>query len=244
MTEPARYDAAADFYEQFAPDVYDDPAIAALLQLVAPGPGLRLLDLACGHGRLTRELARRGSTVVGIDLSAALLGKARALEAASPLQITYIHADASDPHTLDGELFDGVTCSFALSDIDDLDGALATVERVLRPGGFFVFSMLHPCFPGWAPRQAASSWQPGHGYYNEGWWRADSPTPGLRTRVGANHRTLSTYVNTLARHRLLVEHLLEPPPPADWLADAPASGPVPIYFVARCRRQADEPTAA
>jgi len=236
ISTAARYDAVADFYEQFAPDIYADPPMAALLRLIGDVAGLRLLDLACGHGRLARELARRGGRLVGADLSAALLEKARAQELASPLQIAYVHADAASPDALAGERFDGVACSFGLSDIDDLDGAVATVARVLRPGGFFACSLLHPCFPGWATKQAPSSWQPGQGYYVEGWWRGDGPAQGLRPKVGANHRMLSTYINTFARHSLRVEELAEPAPDPSWLEDAPPTGPVPVYLAIRCRR--------
>jgi SAM-dependent methyltransferase len=236
MIPSARYDAFADFYEQFAPDAYDDPAMAALLRLIGDVTGLRILDLACGHGRLTRELAQRGGHVVGLDISIGLLEKARAREAASPLHISYVHADATSSQALAGELFDAVTCSFGLLDIDDLDGAAATVARVLRPGGFFSFSMLHPCFPGWPTKQASPNWQPGQGYYREGWWLAETPAHGLRPRVGANHRMLSTYLNTFARHGLAIEEVAEPPPILEWLADPPGVGPVPVYFVARYRR--------
>src|SRR6476469_1180970 len=121
---PARYDQVADFYEAFAPDAYDDPPTAALLALAGAVAGLRLLDLACGHGRLARELARRGAQVAGTDISAALLDKARGIEQGNPMGIAYIHADAGSPGALEGELFDGVVCSFGLSDIDDLDGAV------------------------------------------------------------------------------------------------------------------------
>src|SRR5690349_24920731 len=107
MQRSARYDAVADFYEQFAPDVYQDPPMTALLRLVGDVAGLRLLDLACGHGRLARELARRGAQVVGIDISSALLDKARAREQVEPLGIAYVHADAAAPETLAGEVFDG-----------------------------------------------------------------------------------------------------------------------------------------
>lgn len=238
MTGSARYDAIADFYEQFAPDRYDDPPMVALLQLIGDVAGLRLLDLACGHGRLARALARRGGQVVGVDLSAALLAKARAREVAEPLRIDYLPADVSSPGALAGATFDGVGCSFGLSDIDDLDGAIATVARVLRPGGFFVCSLLHPCFPGWASKQAPASWPPGRGYYDEGWWRSDGPAHGLRPKVGANHRMLSTYLNTLARHSLLVEAVAEPLPEPEWLDDAPSMGAVPVYLAIRCRRQA------
>jgi SAM-dependent methyltransferase len=237
MIRSARYDEVADFYEQFAPDRYDDSPMVALLRLVGDVAGLRLLDLACGHGRLARELARRGGQVVGVDLSAGLLTKARAREEADPLHIAYVHADAASPEALARETFDGVGCSFGLSDIDDLDGAVASVARVLRPGGFFAFSLLHPCFPGWESKQAPASWQPGRGYYDEGWWRGDGPAHGLRPKVGANHRMLSTYLNTLARHSLVVEEVVEPMPEPEWINDAPSIGPVPVYLAVRCSRR-------
>jgi SAM-dependent methyltransferase len=233
----ARYDEIADFYEAFAPDVYDDPPTSALLSLAGAVAGLRLLDLACGHGRLARELARRGAQVVGVDLSAALLAKARNREQTTPLGIAYIHADVTSPATLAGHVFDGVVCHFALSDIDDLAGAVATVARVVAPGGFFAFSILHPCFPGWESRGAHPSWRPGQGYFAEGWWVAAGPSGGVRPRVGANHRMLSTYLNTLARSGLVVEEMAEPEPSPDWMAAAPAAGPVPVYLVVRCRKQ-------
>jgi SAM-dependent methyltransferase len=197
--------------------------------------GLRLLDLACGHGRFARLFAQRGARVVGLDLSRALLDKARAAERDEPLGITYLHADATVPECLAGEIFDVVVCSFGLSDIDNLDGALATVERVLRPGGAFVFSLLHPCFPGWR-EDGSSSWQPGRGYYQEGWWVTDAPSSELRRRVGSNHRMLSTYLNTLIRHRLVLEEVIEPASPAAWAAASPETDPVPVFLAARCRR--------
>jgi hypothetical protein len=114
---------------------------------------------------------------------------------------------------------------------------VATVARVLRPDGFFAFSLLHPCFPGWEAKQARPSWEPGRGYYEEGWWRAEGPAHGLRPKVGANHRMLSTYLNTLARHGLVVEEVAEPMPEPEWINNAPSMGPVPVYLVARCRRR-------
>src|SRR6185437_422875 len=182
----ARYDEFADFYAEFAPDRYDEPPMASLIELIGEVSGLQLLDLACGHGRLTREVARRGARVTGIDISAALIAKARALERVEPLGITYVHADAASPEALAGEVFDGVICSFGLSDIDDLAGAIATVARVVRPDGFFAFSMLHPCYPGSPANQATPSWPTGRGYYDEGWWRSIMPTNGIRPRVGSN----------------------------------------------------------
>ena len=64
----ALYDPVADFYAAGFPDRYDESATAALLALTGPVDGLDVLDLACGRGRITRELARRGR-LVGVDLA-------------------------------------------------------------------------------------------------------------------------------------------------------------------------------
>lgn len=61
MASIARYDPVADFYMAEVGDAIDDPATAALLGLIGDVAGSRLLDLACGQGRVTRELARRGA---------------------------------------------------------------------------------------------------------------------------------------------------------------------------------------
>lgn len=235
MTPPARYDEIDDVYDRSVGDDLTDPATAALLGLLPACEGRRVLDLACGQGRVSRELARRGAAVVGIDVSAALLERARAAEARRPVGIGYVLADAARPDTLPGETFDGVVCNFGLADIDDLDGALATVSRVLPGGGWFVFSILHPCFPGW-DADAPSTWPPDAGYYAEGWWRASNT--GYRGTVGANHRMLSTYLNRLVRHGLAPTDVVEPPPGDEWSARAPGRSPVPVYLVARCRKTA------
>jgi SAM-dependent methyltransferase len=171
--------------------------------------------------------------VTGVDISTALLAKARAAEARQPLGITYVHADATARLPLGPPLFGGVVCNYGLSDIDDLDGLLANVARALPPGGWFVFSLLHPCFPGW-DRDAPSSWPPDLGYYHEGWWLASNP--GFRGKVGSSHRMLSTYLNALAGHRLALERAAEPSPDSAWRQRLPGAAPVPLYFVGRCRR--------
>jgi 2-polyprenyl-3-methyl-5-hydroxy-6-metoxy-1,4-benzoquinol methylase len=202
-----RYDVVAESYGAGADD-YSVSATRALLEMADAVSGLRVLDLACGHGPIAREMARRGAIVVGVDLSNGLLERARITEAAHPLGIEYLLADVASSDTLMGEVFDVVVCNFGLSDIDDLDGVCATVARVLRAGGRFVASILHPCFPGVA--DVSGSWRTGGRYYDEEWWLADGELSVLRRFVGANHRMLSTYVNTFAEHGLAVEKLMEP----------------------------------
>ncbi|HEY2794020.1 MAG TPA: methyltransferase domain-containing protein, partial [Micromonosporaceae bacterium] len=89
----ARYDTVADFYEAGWPDTYSDSISTALFDLIGPVTGHRVLDAACGHGRISRELARRGADVDALDLSVVLIDKAIAAERRDPLGIRYRHGD-------------------------------------------------------------------------------------------------------------------------------------------------------
>ncbi|MEP7024764.1 MAG: class I SAM-dependent methyltransferase [Actinomycetota bacterium] len=225
----ARYDAVADFYADGF-DAIGDPASVALLDLLGPVCGLHVLDVACGHGRITRELARRGADVVGIDISGKLIGKAQETERREALGIRYIHADVTTPGILGGPAFDLVTCNFGLSDIDDLDGAIAAASAALRPRGSFAFSILHPCFPG--GQDISGSWPATGSYYGEGRWAAQDALSTLRRQVGANHRMLSTYLSTLRRHDLWLDQLTEPLPAPDW-DQAHDADRKPVFLAAR-----------
>lgn len=230
----ARYDDVADFYADSFSDPAD-PVLESLLAALGSPADLNVLDVACGHGRVSRELARRGGTVTGVDVSRALLAKAEAAENREPLGIRYVHADAATADWLADAQFDAVTCNFGLSDIDDLDGVLRTVARATRPGAPFVFGILHPCFPGGGP--VSGAWPSGGSYYDEGRWTPDGAASTLRRQVGADHRMLSTYVNALARHGLRIEGMWEPAAPAQWAAGERAEAArFPVYLVVRCRR--------
>jgi SAM-dependent methyltransferase len=228
MTQ-ARYDAVADFYASGF-DSADDPATRGLLDLLGPVDGLRVVDVACGHGRITRELARRGARAVGIDISAKLIGKARENEENQPLGLRYLHADIAAPGALGDDRFDAATCNFGLSDIDDLDAAITAVSAALRPRGCFVFSILHPCFAG--GKDISGAWPADGSYYGEGHWTAGDAKSALRRQVGANHRMLSTYVGTLRRHGLWLDQLTEPLPEPDW-DQAHDADRKPVFLVAR-----------
>jgi 2-polyprenyl-3-methyl-5-hydroxy-6-metoxy-1,4-benzoquinol methylase len=228
----ARYDAVADFYIEGFNSI-GDPASLALLDLLGPVTGLQVLDVACGHGRITRELARRGASVVGIDVSAALIARARETEQDEQLGIRYVHRDVTTPGFFGAPRggFDVAICNFGLSDIDDLDTAIGAIGAALKPRGCFAFSIVHPCFAG--GEDISGSWPASGSYYDEGHWTAQGVRSGLRRLVGASHRTLSTYLATLRRHGLWLDELAEPLPEPDW-DPAHDADRHPVYLVARC----------
>jgi SAM-dependent methyltransferase len=230
----ARYDAIADFYVSGF-DSVDDSVSLAMLDLTGPVAGLRVLDVACGHGRFSRELARRGAEVTGIDISASLLARAREIERDKPLGVRYLHSDVTAGGILESAAFDKATCSFGLSDIDDLSGAIAAVAAALRPGGTFVFSILHPCFAG--GRDISGSWPDTGSYYDEGRWTATGGRSGLRQRVGASHRMLSTYHSALRCHGFWLDQMVEPLPRQDW-DPAHDADRKPVFLVARSLKPA------
>jgi SAM-dependent methyltransferase len=217
VSSESRYDDFADRYAAFA-DTYDDAQPHP--PLPADYVGQRVLDLACGSGRFTRHLARAGAHVIGVDLSSKLIDIARSRDA----DIEYHVGDAASVDWWDGHVFDGVTCHMALMDIDDLAGTFTSVATVLKPNGWFCFSLLHPCNPGkWEGRpDAQSSWPPDKDYATEGWWTTGAD--GVRGNVGANHRMVSTYLNALLHHGFVFDEFVE------------TAMPGPMYLLARCTR--------
>lgn len=239
------YDDIAEWYDNWvgAHPMREDaffPAVEALMGEVA---GQRICDLACGQGRVARHLADRGASVVGIDLSAKLLAIARRQEEAAPRGIAYRHADARSLDGVADGAFDGVVCHMALMDIPDLTPTLCSVARILRPGGWFVFSILHPCYHTARSGELASpegTVRTVGRYFVEGYWRSDTRT-GPPGKVGAYHRTLSAYINALSDAGLTLERVSEPCATGD-VADAPSLAgirrlvwaEVPAVLVARC----------
>jgi SAM-dependent methyltransferase len=216
----ARYDGATDWYVGFARDWAAD----ARPFLPTDLSGQQVVEMACGLGELSRELASRGAAVTAVDLSTKMLGQATEQEAERPLGIRYVVGDVTTTDWWEGDVFDGAVCNMALMDIDDLDAAMAIAARVLKPGGWFSYSLLHPCFPGLRKggSEQLSSWPPDRGYAAEGWWTTHGD--GVRGRVGANHRMLSTYLNATLRAGFELEEFSEP------------EGQVPRFFIVRCRR--------
>jgi SAM-dependent methyltransferase len=118
-------------------------------RLLAPRPGERVLDIACGTGIYARRLAALGAEVVACDFAAQMIEAARRRAAGQPGQVTFHVLDATDEAallTLGEGSFDGALCQMALMDMAEIDPLMRAMPRLLRPGGRFVFSVTHPCF--------------------------------------------------------------------------------------------------
>jgi ubiquinone/menaquinone biosynthesis C-methylase UbiE len=241
------YDDIAEWYDHWVGthSMRDDPYFQAVAPLMGDIAGLRICDLACGQGRVARHLADLGAHVVGIDLSEKLLAIARRHEETTPRGIEYLQADAQALDDQIAGLFDGILCFMALMDIPDLAATLHGVARILRPGGWFVFAILHPCFhtarSGEMDLPAGTVRTIGR-YFVEGHWQSETRT-GPPRLVGSYHRMLSTYVNSLADAGLQLVRLSEPDSSAPIVASPSLSDmtrsvwmEVPAILAARCQK--------
>jgi SAM-dependent methyltransferase len=105
-------------------------------------PGQRVVDLGCGSGRTTLELAARvgpGGEVVGADISAEMLARGRE-RAAQPGagNVQFVHADVQ-VHDFGEARFDAAYSRFGVMFFADPVAAFGNVRRALRPGGTLSF---------------------------------------------------------------------------------------------------------
>jgi len=136
----ARYDLANDVLSLGQDRAWRRAVLAA----VDARPGERVLDLAAGTGTSSEPFALAGATVVPTDLS---LGMLRVGKQRRPA-LSFVAADALQLPYADG-VFDAVTISFGLRNVEDTAAALAEMRRVTRPGGRLVVCEFSS--PTWGP---------------------------------------------------------------------------------------------
>jgi len=132
------------FYEPLLGDVPSDAATDRICSLGPIGDGDRVLDLACGHGRIANRLAERGATVTGLDLAPSFLGLARTDAAVRGVSVDYVQGDMRDLAW--DEEFDVVLSwftSFGYFDDGENRRILAGIHRSLAPGGRLLLELNH-----------------------------------------------------------------------------------------------------
>lgn len=233
------WDAAAAVYAGMAgrADSYYRRLETFLWRQFGDVAGLDVLDLGCGHGWLAAELQRAGAHVVGVDGSFVLLDEARSL---CP-EATFVHGDlAFGLPAAARRSYDRVVAHMVLMNIAMLDRLLADVAASLRPGGVFVFSILHPAF----------SSRPIVDDAERGRYRKVPDYLTLETRWVENfgghrhyHRPLYWYVERLVAHGLVVNGLIEPPslppqdlPPEQWSDYERWFSRIPTMLAVSCTR--------
>ncbi len=109
----------------------------ALLEVIDPRPGMRILDVATGTGLVAFALAQRGATVIGLDQSEQMLAGARRRLAGHPdltPRVSFAQGEAERLPFADRE-FDALTFTYLLRYVDDRAATMRELARVVKPGG-------------------------------------------------------------------------------------------------------------
>ncbi|MCX8053822.1 MAG: methyltransferase domain-containing protein [Armatimonadetes bacterium] len=198
----------------------------AMLDMIGPVSGKDVLDIYCGAGYLSRRLATMGAKVTAVDTSDRLIGIAGELDKREEHGIRYVVAQPTDLSAIGDSVFDDIVCNMGLLITKDLPGTVSELARLVKLGGRFIFSVLHPCFT--MPDACWISDEDGKllykaldNYFAES-WHISEVGPVIRgedTKV--KHRTLSTYVNALSARGFNVRRIAEPRPLPDVVAVKP-----------------------
>jgi len=201
------YDELADSYaEEVRENPYNAhmefPATTSLLPDVA---GERVLDAGCGTGVYTEWLLDQGADVVGIDASEAMLAHAR--ERVGD-RAAFYRADLGKPlDVLETDACDGVVSPLALGYVADWRQPFGEFARVLKPGGFLVFSTAHPLdqFP---PDDPEMGDDPGDANYYE----VERRVKEWEVDVPYYRRPFGEVINPLLETGFRLERVVEPQP--------------------------------
>ncbi len=164
-----------------------------LLRLLDIQKGDRVLDLACGQGFFTREIAKRGAHTTGVDIAPELIAQAR-------IQVpnaTFHVSSATDLSFIDTHTFDSAICILALQNIEDITSVFKEVRRVMQPGGRFIMVLNHPTFR--IPKRSSWEWDEEK---NVQYRRVDGYLSGAKMSIDM-HPGSTKKQHTISYHRSL-----------------------------------------
>lgn len=202
------WDAAAERYAGIAGQPDDSFArrfLPFLSDQLGDPSGQILLDIGCGHGWLAKSLHAQGAQVIGIDGSQALMD----LAAVGDVDIRWVVHDLTKGLPAGISDADAAVAHMVLMDLPNIDALLADLHAALRPGGKFVFTLLHPAFfmqPPTEDSETRHRYRKVAGYLNQERWWIES--------YGGHwhyHRPVAWYVDVLVRHGFHVCGMAEPP---------------------------------
>lgn len=213
-TIESAYDRLSGTYEAYEDDPYcahmEFPAMTDLIPTVE---GKRVLDAGCGRGRYAAWLRERGATVVGVDKSSEMVDRARE-RIGGRADIRRADIGTSLEFADDSE-FDGVVSGLSLHYVEEWRPTFAEFARILRPGGFLVFSTHHPVDDYIAFES--------ENYFETERQQMTWEAAGEDVAVSFFRRPFSAVINPLVESGFRVEELVEPTPTERFREKTPES---------------------
>ena len=209
--------------------------VPTILKLSAQSDFMAVLDIGCGTGFLTRQLALKAQRITGIDMSQKMIELAwKSCKDAENVQFLNSTVE-SFAASRKPPLFTLAVANMSLMNMTRLDRVLHSTAELLKPGGHFVFTITHPCF-----------WPFYWGYAFEDWFdykkeiliesvfriSLDAPNSGPKT-VHV-HRPIEQYVASLSRGGFVVDDIYEPMPTEEVETRYPKRWEYPRFLGMRC----------
>ena len=235
-------------------DVYRDAVnTPAFLDMLPGVAGQKGLDIGCGEGHNTRLLAGRGARMFAVDLAPTFVRSAAGMEPSTDAGVLYTIGNALDlPFA--SEQFDFATALMSAMNVPDHGRLLEETYRVIRSGGFFQFSITHPCF--FPPHRRQLRTPEGLAYAVElgryferadgriERWSFSAAPPEARAglkpfEIPTFRRTLSEWLNGVLRAGFELEQVAEPKADDETARRVPAvqdTQVVAYFLLMRCRK--------
>ena len=156
IAENTSWGAVAEWYDEHLKDsdsYHQQVILPNLLRVLAAKQNEHILDVACGQGFFSREMAKTGAQVTGCDISKELIAKARAHDGTN---IEYRVASADALSFAKDHSYDAAIIVLAIQNIENIQGVFNEIRRVLTPNGRCVIVMNHPAFR--VPRHSDWGW--------------------------------------------------------------------------------------
>jgi SAM-dependent methyltransferase len=136
-------------------EAVSDAQAETIWRLLDLKPGMEVLDLACGHGRIANRLTERGARVTGLDATPLFLEHARRDAAERGVEVDYVCGDMRSLPWPEHRFERVISWFTSFGYFDDIDNqkVLSEAHRVLRPGGRLLIenNNLAELLPRWLP---------------------------------------------------------------------------------------------
>ncbi len=211
------------------------------LELLGDISGLKILDLGCGEGGYSRKMAERGADVTAVDCSEMAIDYAISAAEKEKLDITHLVRNSNELYGIAEHSFDIVLCAMMMMDVEDLNGTLKEISRVLKVQGKVFISILHPCFKPpvehhWIKENDMAQVVVKN-YFTPTEW--EGKIAGIEQSLIYRHKTLSDYVKVFTKNGFYISDMNEPIPTEEqsakserieWLTR------IPMYLFMELRR--------
>lgn len=193
-----------------------------------------VIDLGCGTGYLTREIAQRATHVTGIDISNASIAIAK--QRNKDISNILFKANAIETLTIeDHNPFSLAIANMTLMDVVNLEATIRATSGLLEPEGYFIITITHPYF-----------WPLYWNYAHKEWfsYKKEIEIEG-NFNISLNettyktthiHRPLEMYVNLLCSNGFTIETLYEPIPDKDIMKKYPKKWEYPRFLGIKCKK--------